>query len=166
MKQPTTTTQEPAVDPDLARLETLATWLDNRFRIPGTNIRFGFDGLIGLIPYVGDLAGFAVSGLLFSVMLRRGAGPLLLLRMMGNFAIDTLVGAVPFLGDLFDFGFKANRRNVELLKNYYATDESRPSVRSSVLFLLFLALLFMIGLIWLTGRLLAWVWNAASILWS
>ncbi len=148
--------------PDLARLDALATLLDNRFRIPGTQVRFGLDALIGLIPYLGDIAGFAVSGVLFSVMLRRGAGPLILLRMMGNFALDTLVGAIPLLGDIFDFGYKANRRNVDLLKRYYADDSPKPSARSSVLFLMLLFFAFLIGLVWLTGRLVMAAWQMLS----
>ncbi len=147
---------------DLARLDMLATLLDNRFRIPGTNIRFGLDGLIGLVPYLGDIAGFAVSGVLFSVMLKRGAGPLILIRMMGNFMLDAIVGIIPFFGDLFDFGFKANRRNVDLLKQYYGEDTPKPSVRGSVLFLIFLFFVFLAGLLWLTGWLLAKAWEVVS----
>ena len=156
----------PEQAPDLARLDTLANLLDNRFRIPGTQLRFGLDGLIGLVPYLGDVAGFAVSGVLFSVMLKRGAGPLILLRMMANFALDAVVGAIPFLGDLFDFGYKANRRNVDLLKRYYADDSPKPGVRSSVLFLMFLFFAFLVGLVWLTGRLIVVAWEMLSGLWG
>lgn len=156
------TTPPPPPNEDLARLDTLATLLDNRFRVPGTNLRFGLDGLIGLVPYLGDVAGFAVSGVLFSVMLKRGAGTLILLRMMGNFMLDAVVGTIPFLGDLFDFGYKANRRNVELLKNYYADDSPKPSVRTSMLLLMLLFLAVLAGLVWLTGMALAKVWVWAS----
>ena len=147
---------------DLSRLDTLATLLDNRFRVPGTEIRFGLDGLIGLVPYLGDIAGFAVSGVLFSVMLKRGASPLVLLRMMGNFTVDAVVGTIPVLGDLFDFGFKANRRNVDLLKKYYTDDTPKPDVGRSVLFLVFLFFVFLAVLAWLTGRLLMAGWHLVS----
>lgn len=156
----------PAPDNDLARLDALARLLDNQFRIPGTNARFGLDGLIGLVPYLGDVAGFAVSGVLFSVMLKRGAGPLILLRMMGNLVLDAVVGTIPLLGDLFDFGYKANRRNVEMLKNYYAEDSPKPSVRTSMLILMLLFLAFLAGVIWLTGLLLAKVWAWMSGWWG
>lgn len=161
-----TASHPPSSNDDLARLDALATLLDNRFRIPGTNFRFGLDALIGLVPYLGDVAGFAVSGVLFSVMLKRGAGPLILLRMMGNFMLDAVVGTIPFLGDLFDFGFKANRRNVEMLKNYYADNSPKPGLRGSVLFLVLLFFVFMAGLIWLTGKLLVMVWQWMSGLWG
>ena len=149
--------------PELAHLDTLASWLDNRFRIPGTNIRFGLDGIIGLVPYAGDIAGFVVSGFLLRIMLRHGAGPVLMLRMMGNFAFDALVGVIPIAGDLFDFGYKANRRNVDLLKKYYAGSAERPSARSSIAllgFLFFALFTLMIWGIWkLAALLVAWVWS-------
>lgn len=154
-------TQHP--DPALARLDVLASLLDNRFRIPGTNIRFGLDGIIGLVPYVGDIAGFVVSGFLLHTMIRRGAGPFLMLRMMGNFVIDAVVGVVPLAGDLFDFGFKANRRNVNLLREYYASGEQKPNAKGSVLFLGILFFILFIGLIWgiwkVAAMLVAWVWG-------
>lgn len=159
-----TTEQNPRpTDPDLARLEAMAKLLDNQFFIPGTNIRFGLDGIIGLIPYAGDMVGFLVSGVLFRTMMKHGAGPLLMIQMMGNIVLDAVVGIVPFFGDLFDFGFKANRRNVDLLRRYYASGKPKPSAKTSIFllgvlfFILFIALLWGI---WKLGALLAaWVWG-------
>lgn len=158
----TTNTTAPA-DPDLTRLDAVAKLLDNQFVIPGTNLRFGLDGIVGLIPYAGDMAGFLVSGLLFRTMMKRGAGPLLMLQMMGNIVLDAAVGIVPFVGDLFDFGFKANRRNVNLLREYYAAGKARPNAKTSLflLGLLFFALfVVMLWGIWKLGAMLtAWVWG-------
>lgn len=144
-------------DPELARLDALAALLDNRFRIPGTEIRFGLDGLIGLVPYLGDMAGLVVSGILMRLMLKRGAGPVLMLRMMGNFALDAVVGIVPLAGDLFDFGYKANRRNVDLLKQYYADGNARPSAKWSLALLGILFFVLFALLIWA-------VWKLAALL--
>jgi Domain of unknown function (DUF4112) len=156
-------TPQKQVDPDLARLDVLAKLLDNQFRVPGTNFTFGLDGIVGLIPYLGDLAGFAVSGLLLRTMLRKGAGPVLMLRMMGNFVLDAVVGVIPFLGDLFDFGFKANRRNVALLKEYYADGKEGPDAKRSVALLggVFAAFfIFMIWAVWYLGAILfKWAWG-------
>jgi hypothetical protein len=153
-------------DPELARLDALSKLLDNQFRVPGTNWRFGLDGLVGLVPYLGDMAGFVVSGILMRTMLRRGAGPILMLRMLGNYVLDALVGLVPIIGDLFDFGFKANRRNVDLLKRYYADDKARPSAKWSVALLGLVFFALFVGLIWLVWKLaamlLAWVWTVMS----
>jgi hypothetical protein len=113
--------RRPAEAGDDADLEFLAGMLDDRFRIPGTNIRFGLDALIGLIPGVGD----AVSGVLSSYLIWRahqlGASKLTLLRMAGNVAIDSAIGVVPIFGDLFDWRFRSNRRNLELLRRQRLT---------------------------------------------
>lgn len=149
--------QHTTTEPELKQLEALAKLLDNQFRIPGTNFRFGLDGIVGLIPYVGDLAGLVVSGFLLRTMVRRGAGPILMLRMLGNYALDALVGIVPFIGDLFDFGFKANRRNVAMLQQYYASGKKPVSAKWSIALL---SLLFLAGiglLIWATWKVGAWV---------
>lgn len=138
----------PAPDRDLERLRRLADLLDNRFRIPGTNIRFGLDGIIGLVPGIGDLAGLAVSGFLMFIMARRGAGPLIMVRMAWNSVIDALVGEIPILGDLFDFRFKANRRNVDMLLKYYENNDPKPRAGFSLL-LLALFMITLLGLaIW------------------
>jgi len=149
-------------DPELARLEKLSTLMDNQFRIPGTNMRFGLDGMIGLIPYMGDMAGFVASGVLLRTMVKKGASPLMMLRMLFNYVIDALVGIVPFLGDLFDFGFKANRRNVNLLKKYYADGKVKPDASRSLAFLGVLFFALFIGMIWLVWKfaaiVISWVW--------
>lgn len=156
-------TPPPPVDPELARLDKLAKVLDNQFGIPGTNMRFGLDGLIGLVPYLGDVAGFAVSGILLRTMVKKGAGPLLMLRMMWNFVLDAVIGIVPVVGDLFDFGYKANRRNVDLLKAYYADGRAKPSAKGSMAFLALVFFLLLAALIWaiwkFAAMLVAWVWG-------
>lgn len=154
--------QNPETDSQnkFAGLDFIADWMDNKFRIPGTDIRFGLDSLIGFVPGVGDVAGLAVSSYLASVMARRGAGPVLMLKMLGNIALDATVGAIPILGDLFDLGFKANRRNVDLLKKYYASNPNPPSAKWSfgLLLLLFLGFVFLI--FWAVWRVSAWGFHA------
>ncbi|MFN0212958.1 MAG: DUF4112 domain-containing protein [Saprospiraceae bacterium] len=144
-------------DPELSRLESLSKLMDNQFRVPGTQLRFGLDGIIGLIPYMGDMAGFVVSGFLMRTMMKRGASPLLMIRMLVNYVLDAVVGIIPFLGDLFDFGFKANRRNVTLLKNYYADGKAKPDATRSMAFLGLLFFALFIVLIWLVWKLAALV---------
>jgi Domain of unknown function (DUF4112) len=142
-------------DKDLRQLDMLANLLDNQFRIPGTQFRFGLDGVVGLIPYVGDIAGLLVSGILFRMMLKRGAGPIIMLRMMGNVVLDAIIGIVPFIGDLFDFGFKANRRNVNLLRQYYSTHTTKPNATYSALFLILLFLVGIFATIWIVWKSMA-----------
>jgi hypothetical protein len=102
----------------LERLERLAYWLDDRFRVPGTRFRVGLDGLVGLVPGVGDVVTNALTAYIVYQAWRLGIPRRVLLRMLGNLGIDTLVGIVPVAGDLLDLGFKANRRNVRLLRQH------------------------------------------------
>lgn len=106
-------------DHEIEKLEDLANLLDSRFSIPGTNIRFGLDGLLGLVPGIGDTVTAVLSFYIVARAQRFGVPRGLLLRMGGNVVFDWVVGSVPLLGDLFDLGFKANLRNVDLLKRHY-----------------------------------------------
>jgi hypothetical protein len=102
----------------LAALGKFAEWLDSGFRIPGTNIRFGIDPLLGLLPGAGDAAGAVLAGWIFVEAVRLGASRATLVRIAGNVALDAILGAVPIIGDLFDFAWKANLRNVSLLQRH------------------------------------------------
>ena len=102
----------------LAHLEFLADLLDSRFILPGTNIRFGLDGVIGMVPIVGDLISALISFYLISQASKLGLSPWVKLRMVWNVLLDTAVGAVPVLGDMFDVSYKSNRRNIALAKRY------------------------------------------------
>ncbi|MGF1622437.1 MAG: DUF4112 domain-containing protein [Rhodomicrobiaceae bacterium] len=103
---------------EFERLEKLAYWMDSCFRVPGTNIRFGLDGLCGLIPGLGDGVTALPAIHLIRSARRLGASRWLITRMAGNAGIDMLVGAIPLVGDLFDVAFKANRRNIALLRRH------------------------------------------------
>lgn len=103
----------------LARLETLATFMDAAIVVPGTNIRLGADALIGLFPGIGDVISAGVSGLIILEARRMGAPRRLIARMIGNVAIDALGGAVPLVGDLFDVAFRANLKNTQLLRRHF-----------------------------------------------
>ncbi|WP_354140588.1 DUF4112 domain-containing protein [Bradyrhizobium sp. LB11.1] len=102
----------------IARLEALAKLLDVAFILPGTKIRYGIDGLIGLIPIVGDIITTAISLWLVREARALGAPWYLTARMLGNVAVDGVVGIVPFVGDAFDVMFRANMRNVRLLRRW------------------------------------------------
>src|SRR3954454_10267822 len=102
----------------LARLHALAKLLDVAFIVPGTNFRYGIDGLIGLIPVVGDLITTAISLWLVREARALGAPWHLTARMLGNVALDGVVGIVPLAGDAFDVMFRANVRNVRMLRRW------------------------------------------------
>ena len=109
----------------LRRVETLAHWLDDRYRLPGTRYRVGLDGIVGLIPGIGDAVTSTLAAYLIYEAWRLGIPTSTLLRMIANLGIDTAVGIVPLVGDLLDLGFKANRRNVRLLHRHLAERGAR-----------------------------------------
>jgi Domain of unknown function (DUF4112) len=102
----------------LARFETLAKLLDIAFILPGTKIRYGVDGIIRLIPVVGDVLATAFSLWLVREARALGAPWHVTARMLGNVAVDGVVGIVPLAGDAFDVLFRANMRNVRLLRRW------------------------------------------------
>lgn len=107
----------------LEHLERLADLLDSRWRIPGTNWRFGVDALASIVPVAGSLSTALVSAYMVKRAHELGAPSSLLARMVGNVAFDAVVGAVPVVGPLFDLAVKANRRNVRLLRRHF---DGRP----------------------------------------
>src|SRR5258707_10661100 len=102
----------------LARLDALARLLDVAFVLPGTNIRYGVDGIVRLIPVVGDLIASAFSLWLVREARTLGAPWHVTARMLANVALEGAVGMVPVAGDAFDVMFRANMRNVRLLRNW------------------------------------------------
>ncbi|MFP4281149.1 MAG: DUF4112 domain-containing protein [Opitutales bacterium] len=114
---------------ELRRVERIARLLDSRFRLPGTQMRFGLDGLLGLIPGVGDLITAAPFLYYLHLARRSGAPRSLQLRLFANTLIDFLVGTIPLVGDLFDFAFKSHERNAALLRRHLS--QPRPGRRPS-----------------------------------
>jgi hypothetical protein len=129
----------------LRRLSWVSRILDTAFPIPGTSYRIGLDGILGFIPGVGDPVGAMLSGYLIFESARLGAPVRLLLRMIGNVALESLVGVIPFLGDLFDIGWKANARNLALLRANEAVLTQFD--RSPLRIMLFLVMAFLVSLV-------------------
>jgi Domain of unknown function (DUF4112) len=102
----------------LNQVRFLAQIMDDQFFVPGTNIRFGLDSILGLFPGLGDVITSAVSLLIVHHAWQTGASPILLGRMLGNISVDFLLGAVPVVGDAFDLAWKANRKNARLLEQH------------------------------------------------
>ncbi len=111
---------------DDRNLDLIAHVLDDWLRIPGTSIRFGLDGIIGLIPGVGDILGGLAGLVIIIAAWARGLPYVTLTRMVFNLGISVLIGAIPILGDIFDIAWKANRRNYKLLTRHL----TRPRVHT------------------------------------
>ncbi len=136
----------------LAPLRTVTRVFDEAVRVPGTPLRIGLDALLGLVPGVGD----AVSGLaaLYGMWVgaRVGAPAAVLLRMLFNIAVDAGVGAIPLAGDLFDVGWKANRRNLDLLERWVVAPGATRRASAGMLVGVAAAVLALaVGLVWLAA---------------
>ena len=143
------------------RLRWLEILLDEAFRVPGTQIRFGIDGIIGLVPGLGDVLAGLLSLLIPLAAWVRGVPYITLVRMLINVSIGLLVGTIPIFGDAFDIFWKANRRNYRLLTRSIA-EPHRHTWRDWVFLLLLCACIgavFAIPLvftIWLLAKLAMW----------
>lgn len=118
----TTYTMEGHVVPDaerLAKIERLAHLMDESIALPGTDKRIGLEALLGLIPGLGDLATAVISLHIISEAKKLGVPKTIVSKMIWNVVVDTVVGAVPGVGDVFDAFWKANRKNIELVKEYF-----------------------------------------------
>ena len=100
-------------------IERFARWMDSRFLIPGTSIRFGFDPILSLFPVLGDLVTYIISGALIHAMYQQGASRNVVIKMILNSTLDAVIGAIPLVGTIFDIFYRANDRNIRLLKEHY-----------------------------------------------
>ena len=121
-------TNNTAASREVKHLRRLARLLDSAIPLPG-GFRIGLDGMLGLIPGVGDAVGASLSTYIVVQAARLGASPVQLLRMMLNVLLETLIGTIPVLGDLFDFAWKANERNMALLEAQLQRAPARGSSR-------------------------------------
>ena len=141
------------------RLQRLASLLDSQFQLPN-GWRFGWDGLLGLIPGLGDLITNALSFYILYQGARLGSPPSLLIRMALNLLIDNAVDAIPLVGNIFDFVWKANHKNVQLLEAYF---EKPHQTKRQSRWVVAGTLLFTFGLIALclalSYALAIWLWG-------
>ena len=144
-------------DPFIALVARL---LDEAFVIPGTNIRFGLDPVIGLLPGLGGTASAMVSLALIAMSARLRVPKVVLARMAANVVINAGLDALPVVGDVLTIFFRSNTRNHELLRKHAGT--AQPASRGDWLFLYALLgsvglviLGFFVGLIYLASQLFA-----------
>ena len=148
-------TTTPTQIQELKWIDGITSLLDSRFRIPFTNVRFGIDFIIGLVPYAGDIVSFGISGGMVIAMARYGVSGWILLRMLWNVFLDATLGSIPVLGDLFDLGYRANKRNLDLLKTHYQAGQNQESVWKAILLVVTVLLLMFVILIYLVWKLIA-----------
>ncbi|MFL6214295.1 MAG: DUF4112 domain-containing protein [Blastocatellia bacterium] len=100
-------------------LERIGLLMDRAIRIPGTNLRFGLDPILGFfLPVVGDWVGTLVGAYIVLASIRYGLPKSTITRMVFNVAVDLFIGSVPVVGDAIDFAWKSNTKNLRLLQKY------------------------------------------------
>jgi hypothetical protein len=131
--------------PAIQWVEQLSKLMDSRFVIPGTNIRFGVDPILSLLPVFGDLVTFIVSGMLIYTMRNHGASRNVAIKMILNATLDAVMGAIPLVGTIFDVFYKANDRNVKLLKEHYYEGKHQGSGNGLLSLIAVVAILIVAG---------------------
>ncbi|WP_192821998.1 DUF4112 domain-containing protein [Rufibacter sp. LB8] len=153
------TSPEIPLDDRLRWVQSVSKLLDNQFTFPGTNFKFGLDPIIGLLPVVGGMSTMAMSGVLVMTMARHGASRYLIMRMLFNVVLDTVIGMIPVLGWIFDFTYKANQRNVELLRRHYQHGQYQGKGTGFLMAVL-------LGFLVLFGLIFYGIWKASEYIWT
>jgi hypothetical protein len=125
-------TVDPRHEAARARLDTLALLMDSAWVVPGTRIRFGMDALLNVIPVAGDVVATAVSAYLIWEARRLGAPRRMVARMAVNVGVDALISAVPVIGWVGDVFYRANLKNVRLLREHLDTLERLKAEDGSI----------------------------------
>ena len=113
-------------------LEWLAWLMDRSIPVPGTKFTIGLDAILGLVPGGGDLfAGLIQTGLVLTALKHYRVPKAVAERMAANVLLDIGVGSIPFVGDLFDAGFKANTRNLALLREVHTIQSQGGPIPSA-----------------------------------
>ena len=142
--------QEKRIDQDFRWVERVSTLMDSKFNIAG--FRFGLDPLLNFFPFIGQGISFATAVLLVLVMYRNGVSSKAAVKMLLNVMIDAVIGAIPLIGNVFDFFFKANKKNVKILKEHYYEGKHQGSAKGllTAIFISMLTLCFVVFyLLWI-----------------
>lgn len=143
-------------------VEKLTHLMDSKFTFPGTKFRFGLDPIIGLVPFLGDGVSLVISGLLVSSLWRYNASGEVKARLIINVLLDFLIGSIPIIGSIWDFFFKANERNLKLVKKHmeegkYQGDGKGVIWKASLLVFVILAFFF-----YFVIKLIDWLFNVVG----
>ncbi len=145
------------------RLQQLAWILDSSIRLPG-GFRIGVDGILGLIPGLGDAVGAGLSSYIVVKAVRLNVPVIILIRMIINVGLELIIGVIPIIGDLFDFMYKANERNVRLINAHLDNPRrTRKQSRYIVLIVLFVLLGLVVLATVLFMSLLQYIWGSLTM---
>ncbi|WP_316793779.1 DUF4112 domain-containing protein [Pedobacter frigoris] len=141
-------------------LTKISYLMDEQFRFPGTKFRFGLDPILNLIPIAGDMAGLVVSAGLLLAMAKRGASSKLVVLMSLNILLDATIGAIPIIGQIFDFFFKANSRNIGLMKAHYLEGKHQGSGKNIIVVVIIVLVAVLALLFYGLYQLATWLWTS------
>lgn len=136
-----------AQPPSLQSFERISKLLDSKFEIPGTGIRFGLDPLFSLMPVLGDLITLVISSMMIYTMHNHGASRKVVIKMMLNAGLDTVIGAIPLVGTVFDVFYKANNRNLRLLREHYYEGKHQGSGTGLLVIIVLIALVIIAAVV-------------------
>src|SRR4029079_17655743 len=143
----------------MAALRTLKNTLDEAFRVPGTNVRFGWDAIVGVVPWAGDVVTALMACAIVLQAHHMRVPKVVQLRMLLNVAIDLVIGVVPLFGDIADVFWKSNSKNFALLEQHAGT--GRPASAGDWLFvggviavIALVALIPLLAVYWVVSRLM------------
>ncbi|WP_207426834.1 DUF4112 domain-containing protein [Pedobacter sp. SYSU D00535] len=145
--------------PRLKWVEKLSYLLDEQFRIPGTRFRFGLDPIMNLVPFLGDVSGFVISAALVLTMAKNGASSRIVALMAVNIVLDATIGAIPIIGQIFDFFYKANSRNIRLLREHYYEGKHQGSGKGILIGVSIFLLVLFVLLLFALWKLIQWVFT-------
>ena len=131
--------------------------MDEQFKFPGTKFRFGLDPILNLLPFIGDMAGLVVSGGLLMAMAKKGASNKLVVLMSLNILLDATIGAIPIIGQIFDFFFKANTRNIKLMKAHYIEGKYQGSGKNVIYLIVAVVIVIIALMIFGLWKLAEWI---------
>lgn len=145
--------------PKMEWVSRLSYLMDKQFRFPGTNFRFGLDPVLNLIPIAGDMTGLLISGGLLLAMVRKGASNKVVVLMTLNILLDATIGAIPVIGQIFDFFFKANSRNIKLMREHYFENKHQGSGKAIIVWTVIILVIVIISAIYGLWHLGAWLFG-------
>lgn len=145
------------INKDFENIDRMAVFLDEKFEIFG--FKFGWDPILNLIPYLGKVFGFLTSIGLVIIMAKHKVSGKVLIKMLGNVIFDMMLGSIPLIGNIGDFFFKANTRNVAILKEHYYEGKHTGSGKMILLTIAIIFLVIMIGLIYLFVKVFMWSYD-------
>ena len=125
-------------------------------KVPLSERRFGVDGVIGLVPGIGDAAGLVVSCVVVVAGVLSGVSGPTTVRMVRNVVVDAGIGAIPFAGDAFDFVRKTNQRNVALINSDLVDRAGTAKASIRVLVWTLVAVVAILGALSLAALLVGW----------